>query len=164
MFNAVIDGLVDGFDECNITHIVGPEARGFIFGPMVACRLGLPFIPARRAGKYLPGRTVGALTAPDWEGKQVRYEMSADSIPAGAVIGIVDDWLTTGNHVRAIANIVRSFGADVCGLSCIVTDGVDGLASEGIRASYLLCWNEATSEFSPLDEQRSRSRSVGPQC
>ena len=36
------------------TAIAGLEARGFLFGPLIGLRLGLPFIPIRKAGK-LPG-------------------------------------------------------------------------------------------------------------
>jgi adenine phosphoribosyltransferase len=34
--------------------VVGPEAEGFLLGPLVATRLGIPFVPARKQGK-LPG-------------------------------------------------------------------------------------------------------------
>ena len=38
-------------------YIVGPEARGFIFGPMLAAELGVGFIPVRKPGK-LPSSTI----------------------------------------------------------------------------------------------------------
>ena len=31
--------------------VVGPEARGFIFGPLLATRLGISFVPIRKPGK-----------------------------------------------------------------------------------------------------------------
>ena len=37
--------------------IVGLDARGFIFGAMVAQKLQTPFLPVRKAGK-LPGETI----------------------------------------------------------------------------------------------------------
>lgn len=37
--------------------VVGLEARGFLFGPMLAYKLKVPFVPIRKAGK-LPGETV----------------------------------------------------------------------------------------------------------
>lgn len=37
--------------------IAGVESRGFLFGPMVAERLNIPFVPVRKAGK-LPGKIV----------------------------------------------------------------------------------------------------------
>ena len=43
----------------NVDVIVGLDARGFIFGPMMAQQLGVAFAPIRKAGK-LPGETVKA--------------------------------------------------------------------------------------------------------
>ncbi|XP_062845996.1 uncharacterized protein LOC134304319 isoform X2 [Trichomycterus rosablanca] len=37
--------------------IVGLEARGFLFGPLLSQRLGIGFVPVRKKGK-LPGPTV----------------------------------------------------------------------------------------------------------
>jgi len=42
-----------------ITHVVGLEARGFLFGPTIAARLRVPFVPVRKPGK-LPGAVVRA--------------------------------------------------------------------------------------------------------
>jgi adenine phosphoribosyltransferase len=39
--------------------IVGLDARGFLFGPIIALRLGAAFVPVRKAGK-LPGQTISA--------------------------------------------------------------------------------------------------------
>lgn len=40
-----------------IGAIVGPEAEGFLLGPLLAARLGVPFVPARKKGK-LPGEVL----------------------------------------------------------------------------------------------------------
>lgn len=40
----------------SVDLIVGLEARGFVFGPMIAQKLHKPFVPVRKAGK-LPGET-----------------------------------------------------------------------------------------------------------
>lgn len=37
--------------------VVGLDARGFLFGPIIAMRLGAAFVPVRKKGK-LPGQTV----------------------------------------------------------------------------------------------------------
>ena len=41
----------------NADVVVGLDARGFLFGPIISLRLGLPFVPIRKKGK-LPGETV----------------------------------------------------------------------------------------------------------
>jgi len=39
--------------------VVGLDARGFLFGPLVALRLGAAFAPVRKKGK-LPGEIISA--------------------------------------------------------------------------------------------------------
>ncbi len=41
----------------HVTHVVGIESRGFLFGVPVALALGVPFVPVRKPGK-LPWTTV----------------------------------------------------------------------------------------------------------
>ena len=38
----------------DFTHIVGLESKGFVLGPLLALKWGLPFVPLRKKGK-LPG-------------------------------------------------------------------------------------------------------------
>lgn len=54
-FVAYIRANYDVHKEVGV--IVGPEAEGFLFGPLVAMQLGLPFAPARKQRK-LPGDIV----------------------------------------------------------------------------------------------------------
>ena len=54
---ASIDAIVDYLKDKNIDLIVGPEARGFIFGVPVAYALGVGFVPVRKPGK-LPAETI----------------------------------------------------------------------------------------------------------
>ena len=56
-FNYVIAEFVKYAKEVGATKIVGPEARGFLFGAPVACELKLPFIPIRKPGK-LPRKQI----------------------------------------------------------------------------------------------------------
>jgi len=43
----------------DVEVIVGLDARGFIFGSLVAQQMSLPFVPVRKEGK-LPGETIKA--------------------------------------------------------------------------------------------------------
>lgn len=53
----LMDLMTDYVKSLNVEAVVGLEARGFLFGPIIALRLGLPFIPIRKKGK-LPGEKV----------------------------------------------------------------------------------------------------------
>ena len=55
-FHKVIDILVERYRDENVNVIAGLDARGFIFGPIVAYELGVGFVPIRKKGK-LPYQT-----------------------------------------------------------------------------------------------------------
>ena len=46
-----IDKFVEHLKDKNVDLIVGPEARGFLFGVPVAYAMGIGFIPVRKPGK-----------------------------------------------------------------------------------------------------------------
>ena len=73
--------------------IVGLEARGFLFGPSLALRLGSGFVPIRKQGK-LPGPTETA--GYDKEYGQDFFQIQADGILPGQRVLVVDDIIATG--------------------------------------------------------------------
>ena len=73
--------------------IVGLEARGFLFGPSLALRLGAGFVPVRKQGK-LPGPTETA--SYDKEYGQDFFQIQADAIKQGQHVLVVDDIIATG--------------------------------------------------------------------
>lgn len=76
--------------------VVGLEARGFLFGPSLALKLGAGFVPVRKMGK-LPGETVKVKYVKeygeDW------FEMQKDAIKPGQKVIIVDDIIATGKFM-----------------------------------------------------------------
>ena len=73
--------------------ILGPESRGFIFGSLLASRLGIGFIPVRKPGK-LPHSTIEIEYSLEYGTNKL--EMHADAISTGQKIIIIDDLLATG--------------------------------------------------------------------
>ena len=55
-FREAVNLMKKNLENKNIDYIVGPEARGFVFGSAVAYALNVGFIPVRKPGK-LPGET-----------------------------------------------------------------------------------------------------------
>ena len=80
--------------------ILGPESRGFIFGSLLASRLGIGFIPVRKPGK-LPHSTIEIEYSLEYGTNKL--EMHDDAISAGQKIIIIDDLLATGGTVEATA-------------------------------------------------------------
>ena len=97
----------------NVDVILGPEARGFIFGVPVAYALGVGFVPVRKKGK-LPAETVSVEYSLEY-GVDV-LEIHKDAIKKGQRVAIVDDLLATGGTVDAVAKLVEKVGAEVVAL------------------------------------------------
>ena len=116
-FGAAVEAMAAPFSSMGITTVVGIEARGFLFGPSIAQRLGVGFVPIRKPGK-LPGEVVGLDY--DLEYGTDRIEVPADLIGAGDVVLAVDDVLATGGTLEAACSLISQTGADVGGMSVLV--------------------------------------------
>lgn len=109
-----VDKIAEFFKDKNVDLVVGPEARGFIFGVPVAYALGAGFIPVRKSGK-LPADTVKVEY--DLEYGSDVLEIHKDAIKKGARVAIVDDLLATGGTIAAVTKLVEQVGGEVVGLS-----------------------------------------------
>src|SRR5690606_22617202 len=83
--------------------VVGLEARGFLFGPSLALRIGAGFVPVRKRGK-LPGECVSV--AYEKEYGTDYFEMQSDAIKPGQKVVIVDDIIATGKSLFGIVDLV----------------------------------------------------------
>ena len=138
LLSDVVDRMVSGLDSLGWkpTHIVGPESRGFIFGSMVALRLGIGFIPVRKPGK-LPHEIERVEYSLEY-GENV-LEIHKDALTEGDRVVIVDDLLATGGTVAASVRLCESTGASVIGgLFMIELDGLNGTITAGIDTHSLL--------------------------
>lgn len=98
--------------------VLGAEARGFITGGALACKLGCGFVAARKPGK-LPWRTVSAKYALEY-GFDV-LELHADAIVGGQRVLVHDDVLATGGTAKAKCELVEQLGGEVVGVLFIIS-------------------------------------------
>jgi len=97
--------------------VVGPEARGFIFGPLLADTLNIPFIPVRKPGK-LPADTISVEYSLEYGTNTL--EMHTDALSTGQRAVIVDDLLATGGTVGACVELCDALGAEVVGTLFVI--------------------------------------------
>ena len=116
-FAALTEQLVSHSEAFRPEAIVGIEARGFIFGPLLAARLGAGFIPVRKPGK-LPAET-DEITY-DLEYGQDTLQIHRDAIRPGQRVLVVDDLLATGGTAAATCRLVENCGGEVAGLVFVV--------------------------------------------
>jgi adenine phosphoribosyltransferase len=114
---AAIDGLALPFKDQGIEVVVGIESRGFIFGSVVADRIGAGFSPVRKPGK-LPSQTVRCTY--DLEYGTDCLEIHDDAVRKGQRVLIVDDLLATGGTARATVHLVKQLGGQVHALAFLI--------------------------------------------
>lgn len=137
MFKAVTNEFVNFAKEVEADIVVGPEARGFIFGCPVSAELGIGFIPVRKPGK-LPRETVDF--SYDLEYGSNTLSIHADSIKEGQKVLIVDDLLATGGTIEATVHLIEQLGGVVVGAAFLIElDELNGREKlEGINVKTLI--------------------------
>lgn len=108
-----VDQMANNLKDKNIDVVLGPEARGFIFGVPVAYALGVGFIPVRKPGK-LPGETISVDYALEYGTDSL--QIHKDAIKKGQRVAIVDDLLATGGTIEAVTKLVEMAGGEVVAL------------------------------------------------
>lgn len=115
--------------EGSIDAVVGMEARGFWFGPLLAHRLGVGFVPARKPGK-LPSTTIAEDYALEYAKNTL--QIHSDALAGGARVLIVDDLLATGGTAAATTKLIERLGATVLAqLFMIELVALGGRAAQG---------------------------------
>lgn len=113
----VVSQIVAQFKSTPIDAIAAVEARGFLFGSLLADAMNIPFLPVRKAGK-LPYHTIR-------EEYKLEYgtaciEMHTDAVKPGWRVLVHDDLLATGGTACAAGNIIRKLGGEVAGFSFLI--------------------------------------------
>ena len=116
-FKQAVEQLTDYARSVDAEVIVGPEARGFIFGCPVAVAMEIGFVPVRKPGK-LPRETVDQEYTLEYGTNKL--SVHADSIKPGQRVLIVDDLLATGGTVDATVKLVEKMGGVVVGLAFLI--------------------------------------------
>ncbi len=114
---STLDSLYSYSKNLNIKKVVGIEARGFIFGSLLAEKLNAGFVPIRKPGK-LPAEKESATYALEYGTDTI--EIHKDAIKLGEKVLLHDDLLATGGTARAAANLIEKLGGEVVQISFIV--------------------------------------------
>ena len=116
-FKQAVDAMIEDLKDKDVEYIVGPEARGFLFGAAVAYGLGVGFVPIRKPGK-LPGDITSYQY--DLEYGSNTLEIHTGSFKKGDRIAIVDDLLATAGTVSAAIKLIESLGGEVVALEFVI--------------------------------------------
>jgi adenine phosphoribosyltransferase len=117
IFRQAVDAFADQFADQQFDVIVGVESRGFIFASALAYKTGAGLVIVRKPGK-LPYKTYQ-------ETYELEYgtdtlEIHQDAIQPGQKVLIVDDLLATGGTVKATADLLKNFDAEIVGIGFLI--------------------------------------------
>ena len=116
-FKQAVDILAREYRSKKIDAVVAVESRGFIFGSVLAYKLGAAFVPVRKKGK-LPHKTKSVTYSLEYGTDTL--EMHVDGLQKNARVLIVDDLLATGGTVQAVVKLVKGFQARIAGVAFLV--------------------------------------------
>lgn len=135
----VVSAIANHFSKERIDVLAAVEARGFIFGMLIAQELNIPFVPIRKSGK-LPYKKIHEDYALEY-GK-ASIEMHEDALKPGARVLIHDDLLATA----AAGTMIKRLNGEVAGFSFIINlaflPGEEVLSSRfGTKPHYLISYS-----------------------
>ncbi len=109
-FRQACDELYERYKDEKVDVVVGLDARGFIFGAVLAYKLGTGFVPIRKKGK-LPAETTSYTYQKEYGPDTM--EIHTDAIKKGDRVLVVDDLLATGGTCSAATALVEKLGGEI---------------------------------------------------
>ncbi|MGD9301256.1 MAG: adenine phosphoribosyltransferase [Desulfobacterales bacterium] len=109
-FKAICSIFYSRYANKKVDKIVGIDARGFLFGSVLAYELDIAFVPIRKKGK-LPYKTISESYSLEYGEETI--EIHEDAIGRGDRVVIVDDLMATGGTIAASAALVEKLGGDI---------------------------------------------------
>ncbi len=117
-YKTLMDHLEERYKSYDLDFVAGIDSRGFIFGSVLADRLGVGFVPIRKAGK-LPYTTIGEKYALEYGVDEVEIHIDAFRDKKDAKVLVIDDLIATGGTAKAAVSLVNKAGAK-CVEACFV--------------------------------------------
>jgi adenine phosphoribosyltransferase len=109
-FKAIGSIFYDRYVNEKVAKIVGIDARGFLFGSVLAYELEIGLVPIRKKGK-LPYKTISESYTLEYGEETI--EIHEDAITRGERVVIIDDLMATGGTIAASAALVEKLGGDI---------------------------------------------------
>ncbi len=125
-FGLLMDHLQARYSDYSLDYVAGIDARGFIFGAVLADRLNVGFVPVRKSGK-LPYTTVAEKYSLEYGFDEVEVHIDAfgenGKQPSGnpSRVLLIDDLLATGGTAAAATTLIDRLGAD-CVEACFLLE------------------------------------------
>lgn len=116
--------------ECDV--VAGLDAMGFVLGAALAARLGVGFLPIRKAGKLCVDTDSVSFT--NYSGRTQDMEMRLPAFAPGTRVLIADQWIETGGTMDGAIRLVERQEGIVVGLAAIAIE--DSPRADEYRKQY----------------------------
>jgi len=116
-FKESCNRIIEYFKNKGITKVAAIEARGYVWGGVLAYQLGAGFVLMRKPGK-LPAETLSETYELEYGTDTI--EMHKDAIERDEKVLVFDDLLATGGTAKAACNLVEKAGGQVIGVAFVI--------------------------------------------
>jgi len=149
-FHDLLDDLMAdlGAVECDV--VGGLDAMGFVLGSALATRLGVGFLPIRKAGKLCVD--TDSVSFSNYSGRTQDMEIRKPAFAEGTRVLLVDQWIETGGTMDGAIRLIEKQGGKVAGLVAIAME--DNAQTAGYRTRFACI--TAVQPGTDLQEQCNR--------
>jgi xanthine phosphoribosyltransferase len=119
--------LADRFADCGATKVLTAEISGIAPALTTALALDLPLVYARKTKPMTMTEPVYVEAAPSHtKGMSVFLMCSPEFLRPQDRILIIDDFLASGQTIRALVRMVRHAGAELMGIGALIEKAFEG--------------------------------------
>ena len=122
-FHDLLDDLTADLEGIQVDVVAGLDAMGFVLASALATRLGVGFLPIRKAGKLCVDTDKVSFT--NYSGRTQDMEMRLPAFAPGTRVLLVDQWVETGGTMEGAINLVERQKGIVAGIVAIAIEGTD---------------------------------------
>ena len=146
-FHDLLNDLLEDLDDVQADVVAGIDAMGFVLGAALATRLGIGFLPIRKAGKLCV--ETDAVSFVNYSGRVQQMEMRKPAFQSGTRVLLVDQWIETGGTMTGAIELVERQAGIIAGIVAIAIE--ENTVTNAFLKNYK-CVSAVTSG-SPLQKQ-----------
>ena len=154
-FQDLLDDLLSELTKIRCDVVAGLDAMGFVLGSAVATRLGVGFLPIRKAGKLCVETDSVKFT--NYSGRTQNMEMRKPAFVPGTKVLLVDQWIETGGTMDGAIRLVEKQGGEVVGLVAIAMEDNDKTAGYRLRFPCIMAVEPHTILQKECNQQKLSS-------
>ncbi|MEM7189912.1 MAG: phosphoribosyltransferase family protein [Pseudomonadota bacterium] len=131
-FHDLLDDLQADIGDLPVDVVGGLDAMGFVLGSALATRLGVGFLPIRKAGKLCVD--TDKVSFSNYSGRTQDMEMRLPAFAPGTRVLLVDQWVETGGTMEGAIELVQRQKGEVAGLVAIAIEDTE--RASALRATH----------------------------